>query len=245
MGHCLSKMKFSSGVVSSNSLSLKQSNSIKANSTAAPCSGCNLLTVIVYNSPTYLRNDYTKSFGGSAIISYNDALNVISGGSGTTSDMMTYLSFVSIPNGQCVFGSLAYLGTILGGNSDVSFYINQWAVENKVSPAQMTNSLINDSGSRPNGDGAIFLLTKNFISSRLSTTSDIINNAKLGLPIFVLIDWGNGSGHCVVVLWDDVKNNLYYYDSTQNPPSNYVPFDTNSDIFKKMKVFIAVTDSKI
>jgi hypothetical protein len=240
VGNFLSKKYFKSGAVTSN---ISKSSNLKSNSTAAPCSGCTLLTVIVYNSPTYLRNDYTKSLGGAAIIQYNNLSAVIAGGGGSASDMLTYLSFVAIPNGQCVFGSLSYLGAILGGNSDINYYIASWAKKNNIPTTLMQSNLINNSDSRPNGKGAISLLTDSFIALKLNSTDDVINSAKQGNSIFVLIDWGNNTGHCVIVGWNEDKQSLYYYDSTLSQPITF--FDTNSNIFSKMKVFLAVTDSRI
>jgi hypothetical protein len=242
-GNCLSKKYLKSGVVTSNNSNISQIGNLKSNSTSAPCSGCTLLTVIVYNSPTYLRNDYTKSLGGAAIIQYNNLSYVIAGGGGSTNDMLTYLSFVAIPNGQCVFGSLAYLGTILGGNSDINYYIGIWAKSFSMSATVMAKNLINDPNSRPNGQGALSLLTNNFVTQRLSNTDEVINSAKQGNSIFVLIDWGNNTGHCVIIGWNDDKQSLYCYDSVSSQPITFI--DTNSYIFSKMKIFFAVTDSKI
>lgn len=234
-GHFLKKIYLKNGILTYPSNNTNSQDNIRANEVAAPCSGCDLLTVIVYNSKSI---DFTN-VGYIQIINHDDALfpqnDVITGGGLINNS--TLLNLVSIPNGRCVFGSLAYIGSIFGWESDPDAYIKQWAKVKNLDLSAMKYKLDNFSNYRPGMQDAVNILKSNFNSRRLSSNEEISNVAKQNIPIFVLIDWGNGSGHCVVVRWDSAINSLYFFDSIDDSKTL---IQIGDDYFSKMKYFYAV-----
>lgn len=245
-GHFLTKVIFISGSVYSNSLNISQNGNIRSNQVSAPCETCDLLTVTVIgyipsNGEVY---NFLKSYYGYAIISLagddiNYSTNVISGGGSIYNSTLSNL--VSIPNGECVFGSLAYIGKLIQWDSNPNTYISQWANKKGLSLSDMIYKLDNFSKFRPNFYESISLLKDNYIVTPLTNNEAVINAVKKSQPVFVLTSWGDGNGHCVVLGWDNNKNSLYYYDSIDE---NRHYIEVGDDYYSTIKYFYAINGPK-
>ncbi|MBP6144964.1 MAG: hypothetical protein KA445_04950 [Sediminibacterium sp.] len=211
------------------------------NSTYDPIIYYDLITVYVYSS-NYYKSDWNSFSGTSGVISidnYYNSTSVIAGGN--TISNSTLLEFVNLSNGFCVFGSLGYLGSIVGGDPDIDTYIRSWAEMKNISLNQMKVNLTNNESFWPNMKESIAFLRANFDVILLNKVDNILNTVKQNIPICTFIVWGDGTGHCVVVRWDSVANSLYYYDSLDE---SKIYFSTNDDVFSKMKLFYAVKAPK-
>ncbi len=244
LGHCLAKVYFKGGTVTSNSSNTSHNGSINSNVVAPPCATCDLTTVIV---TSYLRNslnDLTKNISGLgafAITTYNgaNAGYVIAGGGSIYNSTLT--SLVSISNGECVFGSLAYIGKLVKWDSNPDTYIDQWTKMKglSLSTSEMKYKLDNVPIYRPGFKEAEELLYKNFIAQPIKSSNDVLSAVKNNYPVFVLTDWNNGNGHCVVLGWDNNNNSLYYYDSVDEGKHYIVIGD---DFYSKIKYFYKVKE---
>lgn len=249
LGHCIVKLKFESGIISSDSKHFLLNGEIKSNGITPPCAGCDLQTVIVTGYRNTL-NDLTRNIGGLgafAITTYNGNYNgnnngvVIAGGTSVYNSSL--LSLISIPNGECVFGSLAYIAQKLKfvADFDPDIYIAQWAKKYGLSINEMKYKLDNVQSFRPGFKDAADLLNKNFIVQPLKSNDDVLSEAKKGFPIFVLIDWKDGlnNGHCVVLEWDNINNSLSYYDSIND---KHTLIEVGDSYYSKIKYFYSVHD---
>jgi len=135
-----------------------------------------------------------------------------------------------------VFGSLSFIGSKIGLEESSDFYLNQWAAKKGLSLENMRKSIGVNSNNWPSAADAIGLLKSNFDVTPINK-EDIETTAKLS-PIFTIINWGDGTGHAVVIGWENALTSLYYYDPTGDIDKIY--FNSNSDIFSFMKLFYRV-----
>jgi hypothetical protein len=244
-GHLIKDMAFQNGgALSKNSSVPSKNGGITSNQVSAPCETCDLVTVTVTGyipSAEEVNNFYQEYYGYSIISLAGDVMNsnaspsVIAGGGSIYSS--TLLNLVTVPDGECVFGSLAYIGKLVGADSEPDSYITQWAEHKKMSLLEMKFKILHDNSFRPNFQESIDLLKKNFQVTPLSNNTAVINAAKLGKPIFVLNSWGNGNGHCVVLGWNSSTSSLYYYEPTDDQTHNIAIGD---EFYNTFKYFYAV-----
>lgn len=239
-GHCLLKLNFKSGTITSNSSNNNQKNIIKSNGVSTPCSTCDLPTVTVTSYSNFL--DDFNNVGAFAIASnnglYYDPVVIAGGGTVYNSSL---LNFISIPNGECVFGSLSYMANLFGFNLDADHFIQQWAETKKMSLTEMKYKLDNVQIFRPGFKEAVDLLNKNFITTPLRSNDAVLNSVKNGRPVFVLLDWNDGknNGHCVVLRWDNDNSSLFYYDSIDDSRHT---IQVGDEYYSKIKYFYEVKD---
>jgi hypothetical protein len=222
MGVRLKKEIFKTGIASKKNISKNTLDTKTTYESAPPCEGCTLNTVIVTGNRKvyyYTGYDYTLSY---IYITYNQNLGlddfggggggeVIAGGSDIDYDLF------AVPDGQCVFGALGHLGFLLGGNSNVNDYITKWAIKNGVTYSEMYSKLINDKYSRPNTEQSIRMLEENFNVKNLISRDNMLLQVRVNKkPIFVLINWGNGNGHNIIVKWSDKYNKIVFFDPIEN-----------------------------
>jgi hypothetical protein len=116
-------------------------------------------------------------------------------------------------------------------------YISQWARNFGVDLNTMKYRLDNHAEFRPNFSQALDLLKTNFDVNSLKTSDEVLNAVKNNYPVFVLLDWGNRSGHCVVLEWDSVNNSLSAYDSVDD---SHTQIKVGDGIYSKIKYFYRV-----
>ena len=240
MGHCLKTINFRSGSVLSNSSSQSEIQSIQTNGEAVfPISP---FVAYVYGTRHLRQLNDLQDFNGFAMSLQNQFYNgvnfynfnvIVGGGSIYKSSI---LDLIKIPNGFCVFGSLSFISSKIGLDENSDFYLSQWAAKKGLSLESMRNSIGENSNNWPSAADAIGLLKSNFDVTPINK-DDIETTAKLS-PIFTIISWGDGTGHAVVIGWNNTLNSLYYYDPTDDIPIKN--FDTNSDVYPKMKIFYRV-----
>lgn len=147
-----------------------------------------------------------------------------------------------VPDGLCVFGALAHLGSILSVNKDPNYYLKQWADLNDMSLDNMYNKLISDRQSGPNINESIKLLNNNFVNYNLGTRDNMlktITNTKI--PVFVIIVWPSvlgGGGHAGIVKWSDEFKKIVFYDPVLNTTTFY---ENGTKEFDNSKYFFGVT----
>jgi hypothetical protein len=213
MGVRLKKEIFKTGVAFKGNISKNTLATKTTYESAPPCEGCTLNTVIVTGNRKiyyYTGYDYTLSY---VHITYNQNLELddFGGGGGEVIAGGSNLNYDLVPNGQCVFGALGHLGSLLGGISDANEYIGQWANKKGLNFYVMYDRLLNDQTSRPRSLEAIDLLNNNFYTQNLINKLGFLNVARYSLdPFFVLVDWGDGTGHNIIVRMRN--NSLQYYD---------------------------------
>jgi len=240
MGHCLKTINFRSGSVLSNSLSQSEILSIRTN--GEPYVPISPFRAYVYGSRHLRQLNDLQDFNGFAMSLQNQFYNgvnfynfnvIVGGGSIYNSSI---LDLIKIPNGFCVFGSLSFIGSKIGLEESSDFYLNQWAAKKGLSLENMRKSIGENSNNWPSAADAIGLLKSNFDVTPINK-EDIETTAKLS-PIFTIINWGDGTGHAVVIGWNNTLNTLYYHDPTGDIPE--VNFNSNSKIFSDMKLFYRV-----
>ena len=240
MGHCLKTINFRSGSVYSNSSSQSEIQSIRTN--GEPYVPISPFRAYVYGSRHLRQLNDLQDFNGFAMSLQNQFYNgvnfynfnvIVGGGSIYNSSI---LDLIKIPNGFCVFGSLSFISSKIGLEESSDFYLSQWAAKKGLSLENMRKSIGENSNNWPSAADAIGLLKSNFDVTPINK-EDIETTAKLS-PIFTIINWGDGNGHAVVIVWDSDINSLYYYDPTGNVDKVY--FNSNSDIFSFMKLFYRV-----
>ena len=240
MGHCLKTINFRSGSVLSNSLSQSEILSIRTN--GEPYVPISPFRAYVYGSRHLRQLNDLQDFNGFAMSLQNQFYNgvnfynfnvIVGGGSIYNSSI---LDLIKIPNGFCVFGSLSFIGSKIGLEESSDFYLNQWAAKKGLSLENMRKSIGENSNNWPSAADAIGLLKSNFDVTPI-IKEDIETTAKLS-PIFTIINWGDGTGHAVVIGWNNTLNTLYYHDPTGDIPE--VNFNSNSKIFSDMKLFYRV-----
>lgn len=213
MGVRLKKEIFKTGIVLKENISKNTLATKTTYESAPPCEGCTLNTVIVTGNRKiyyYTGYDYTLSY---IHITYNQNLELddFGGGGGEVIAGGSNLNYDLVPNGQCVFGALGHLGSLLGGIPDANEYIGQWANKKGLNFYVMYDRLLNDQTSRPRSLEAIDLLNNNFYTQNLINKLGFLNVARYSLdPFFVLVDWGDGTGHNIIVRMRN--NSLQYYD---------------------------------
>jgi len=240
MGHCLKTINFRSGSVLSNSSSQSEIQSIRTN--GEPYVPISPFRAYVYGSRHLRQLNDLQDFNGFAMSLQNQFYNgvnfynfnvIVGGGSIYNSSI---LDLIKIPNGFCVFGSLSFIGSKIGLEESSDFYLNQWAAKKGLSLENMRKSIDENSNNWPSAADAIGLLKSNFDVTPINK-EDIETTAKLS-PIFTIINWGDGTGHAVVIGWEKALTSLYYYDPTGDIDKIY--FNSNSDIFSFMKLFYRV-----
>jgi len=240
MGHCLKTINFRSGSVLSNSSSQSEIQSIRTN--GEPYVPISPFRAYVYSSRHLRQLNDLQDFNGFAMSLQNQFYNgvnfynfnvIVGGGSIYNSSI---LDLIKIPNGFCVFGSLSFIGSKIGLEESSDFYLNQWAAKKGLSLENMRKSIGVNSNNWPSAADAIGLLKSNFDVTPINK-EDIETTAKLS-PIFTIINWGDGTGHAVVIGWENALTSLYYYDPTGDIDKIY--FNSNSDIFSFMKLFYRV-----
>ncbi|MFA9205380.1 MAG: hypothetical protein ACEQR6_01745, partial [Burkholderiaceae bacterium] len=239
IGHCLKIINFRSGSVYSNSSNQSEIQSIRTNGEAVtPISP---FIAYVYNTRNLRQLNDLQNFSGFAISLQNQFYNgvnfynfnvIVGGGSIYNSSI---LDLIKIPNGFCVFGSLSFISSRIGLDENSDFYLSQWAAKKGLSLESMRNSIGENSNNWPSAADAIGLLKSNFDVTPINK-EDIETTAKLS-PIFTIINWGDGTGHAVVIGWNNTLNTLYYYDPTGDIKE--VNFNSNSNI-SNMKLFYRV-----
>lgn len=224
MGVRLKKEFFKTGITFKSNISKNTLATKTTYESAPPCEGCTLNTVIVTGNRKvyyYTGYDYTLSY---IYITYNQNLELDDfggGGSGAVIVGGSNLNYDLVPNGQCVFGALGHLGSLLGGIPDANEYIGQWANKKGLNYYVMYDRLLNDQTSRPRSLEAIDLLNNNFYTQNLFSKFNFLNVARFSLnPIFVLVDWGDGTGHNIIVRMRN--NSLQYYDPVLNDYFDYL-----------------------
>jgi hypothetical protein len=226
MGVRLKKEIFKTGVAFKENISKNTLDTKTTYESAPPCEGCTLNTVIVTGNRKiyyYTGYDYTLSY---IHITYNQNLELDEFGGGGGGDVIaggSNLSYNFVPDGLCVFGALAHLGTLLGGNNDENFYIKQWADKNGKSSVEMFRDLLLKTDASPGIGESIKLLQQNFYATNLIDKNNMIDVAKnTKNPIFVLIDWKNpqNTGHSIIVIWKD--NKLQFYDPVKVGYYDYI-----------------------
>ena len=240
IGHCLKIINFRSGSVYSNSSNQSEIQSIRTNGEAVtPVSP---FVAYVYGTRHLRQLNDLQDFNGFAISLQNQFYNgvnfynfnvIVGGGSIYNSSI---LDLIKIPNGFCVFGSLSFISSRIGLDENSDFYLSQWAAKKGLSLESMRNSIGENSNNWPSAADAIRLLKSNFDVTPINK-DDIETTAKLS-PIFTIISWGDGTGHAVVIGWENAVKSLYYYDPTGEVEKIY--FNSNSDIFSDMKLFYRV-----
>ncbi len=246
MGVRLKKEIFKTGVAFKENISKNTLATKTTYESAPPCEGCTLNTVIVTGNRKiyyYTGYDYTLSY---IHITYNQNLELdeFGGGGGGGGDVIaggSNLSYTFVPDGLCVFGALAHLGTLLGGNNDENFYIKQWADKNGKSSVEMFRDLLLKTDASPGIGESIKLLQQNFYATNLIDKNNMIDVAKnTKNPIFVLIDWKNpqNTGHNIIVIWKD--NKLQFYDPVKVGYYDYL----NSKEYLYSEYFYEVTGPK-
>lgn len=240
IGHCLKIINFRSGSVYSNSSNQSEIQSIRTNGEAVtPVSP---FVAYVYGTRHLRQLNDLQDFNGFAISLQNQFYNgvnfynfnvIVGGGSIYNSSI---LDLIKIPNGFCVFGSLSFISSRIGLDENSDFYLSQWAAKKGLSLESMRNSIGENSNNWPTAADAIGVLKSNFDVTPINK-DDIETTAKIS-PIFTIISWGDGTGHAVVIGWNNTINSLYYYDPTDDIPIKN--FDTNSDVYPKMKLFYRV-----
>jgi hypothetical protein len=246
LGHCLAKVNFKGGTVTSNSSNTSHNGNTNSNVIGPPCAICDLTTVIVTGYIRNSLNDLTRNISGLgafAITTYNGNYNgaytsyVVAGGGSIYNSTLT--SLVSIPNGECVFGSLAYVGKLIGWVSNPDTYIDQWTKMKglSLSTIEMKYKLDNVQTYRPGFKDAEVLLYNNFDAQPLKSYDDVLSAVKNNYPVFVLMNWGDGTGHCVVLGWDSNNNSLYYFDSIDD---SHNLIKVGDDYYSKIKYFYKV-----
>jgi len=240
MGHHLKTINFRSGSVLSNSSSQPEIQSIRTNGEAVfPISP---FVAYVYGTRHLRQLNDLQDFNGFAMSLQNQFYNgvnfynfnvIVGGGSIYNSSI---LDLIKIPNGFCVFGSLSFISSKIGLEESSDFYLSQWAAKKGLSLENMRKSIGENSNNWPSAADAIGLLKSNFDVTTINK-EDIETTAKLS-PIFTIINWGDGTGHAVVIGWENAVTSLYYYDPTGAVEKIY--FNSNSKIFSDMKLFYRV-----
>jgi hypothetical protein len=249
MGVRLKKEIFKTGVAFKENISKNTLATKTTYESAPPCEGCTLNTVIVTGNRKiyyYTGYDYTLSY---VHITYNQNLELDDfGGGGEVIAGGSDFDFDQVPNGQCVFGALAYLGSILGGNNDPKHYIKQWADENKVSLDYMDNQLLNDPNKYgPNIIATAKLLNTNFINFNLGNMENALARIKNeNIKVFVIIVWPKINGvsqgaHAGIVEWSSYNQKVMFYDPVLN---DYYPYEKGNIFFDNSKFFLGVSMPK-
>ncbi len=242
MGIRLKKQDFKSGIV------------LKLNNGSKKILSNNITYGDGYNTPYDLIDVTVKTVIKKSIYTYaynygliyidvvqNIGLDQGDGGGGVIAGGLDF-DFNLVPNGQCVFGALAYLGAILNVNKDPKYYLKQWADLNNTTLDNMNNKLITDPQSGPNIEASVKLLCQNFENYNLGNMDNMLSVVKnYKIPVFVIIIWPKelgGGGHAGIVEWSNYFNRVVFYDPVLE---YYFPYEKGAKEFDYSKYFFGVT----